>query len=453
MTSSQRSLLFTCLLLIFSTSSRSQESINLSLEQVVDLALLADPWIKGSEFKESALKANAISAGELPDPVASFNILNLPTNGYSLSQEPMTQLKMGVSQRIPRGESLALRQQKLETLAGQHPELRRDRNARVRLEVSQIWLDLYLAQQSIALIEQDRNLFEQLGDVAAANYASALGRARQQDVIRANLELTRLEDRITALTARRDVASAKLTEWLGDRFLYENLGLSVGTTVMAEPSLPELKPLSKRQSRLLEPDALQRLTESLYQHPLIRAIDQRVRAGKIDVKLAQQLYKPQWNINAAYSWRDDDDFGNSRADLFSVGVSFDVPLFTERRQDKQVSASVANAEAIKTEKRLLLQKLLSGTQQTWASIQRLKERQSVYQNSILMQIHEQAEAALTAYTNDDGDFAEVVRARIDDLNARIDALTIDTELVKASIRLNYYFTDVAQSATTAGVYP
>jgi hypothetical protein len=54
-------------------------------------------------------------------------------------------------------------------------------------------------------------------------------------------------------------------------------------------------------------------------------------------------------------------------------------------------------------------------------------------------MHEQAEASLTAYTRDDGDFAEVVRSRIAELNASIDALEIRVEKQKAVIDLNYYF--------------
>ena len=66
-------------------------------------------------------------------------------------------------------------------------------------------------------------------------------------------------------------------------------------------------------------------------------------------------------------------------------------------------------------------------------------------------MREQAEASLNAYTNDDGDFAEVVRARIADLNARIDALDIDVDLFKTNIRLNYYFnTPAGISKTQSG---
>ena len=58
----------------------------------------------------------------------------------------------------------------------------------------------------------------------------------------------------------------------------------------------------------------------------------------------------------------------------------------------------------------------------------------------LKQSANQAEASLTAYTNDDGDFAEVVRARIAELNAKIAALNIAVNKTKSVISLNYLLT-------------
>jgi outer membrane protein TolC len=131
--------------------------------------------------------------------------------------------------------------------------------------------------------------------------------------------------------------------------------------------------------------------------------------------------------------------GDSRADLFSVGVTFDLPLFTENRQDKQVAASIADSEAVKTEKLLLTKQMISAVEKELRQLKRLSDRQSIYQKQLLKQTHDQAEASLTAYTNDDGDFAEVVRARIAELNTRISALRIDVDALKTVARINYFF--------------
>ena len=87
--------------------------------------------------------------------------------------------------------------------------------------------------------------------------------------------------------------------------------------------------------------------------------------------------------------------------------------------------------------------MIADFEKTRTQLIRQNERQRLYQDQLLPQMSEQAEASLTAYTNDEGDFAEVVRSRIAELNARIDALGIDVERQKSIIELNYYFTDNA----------
>jgi hypothetical protein len=56
------------------------------------------------------------------------------------------------------------------------------------------------------LIERDRVLFEQLVDIVKASYSSAQGNTRQQDVIRAQLELARLDDSLPMDNSQRDHA-------------------------------------------------------------------------------------------------------------------------------------------------------------------------------------------------------------------------------------------------------
>jgi hypothetical protein len=131
--------------------------------------------------------------------------------------------------------------------------------------------------------------------------------------------------------------------------------------------------------------------------------------------------------------------GNSRADLFSVGVSFDLPLFTDNKQDYEVKSATSSTEAIKTEKLILMRKLLASYASAKGRLLRLNNRQSLYENKLLPQIHDEAEASLTAYTNDNGDFSEVVRSRIAVLNAEIDELTLKVEESKLILELNYMF--------------
>ena len=421
----------------------------LSLEMAVRAAQANDPWLVGNRHSQDAIESMSVAARTLPDPKMSVGLLNLPTDTFDFSQEPMTRLNVGVSQMFPRGDSLAIKQKQLELVGSQYPFQRQDRRAKVVVSVSRLWLDAYNAQESIALIEKDRPLFEQLVDVAEASYSSALGKTRQQDIIRAQLELTQLEDRLTILRQQQEVSVEKLSEWLSEYFLGEYLDKTTTTTVVPwsrlklVKELPDITMLNAPLYTAKNEASPQTLFEYFAQHPLVAALEQRIMASKAGIDLARQNYKPEWGVNVSYGYRDSDRSGNDLADFFSVGATFDLPVFTSNRQDKEVQSAVSQAEAVKTEKWLLVRKMIADFEKFRAKLIRLNERQELFQVELLPQFHEQAEASLTAYTNDDGDFAEVVRARIAELNAIIDALKIDVERQKAIIALNYFFMNSA----------
>nr|WP_230515137.1 TolC family protein [Teredinibacter turnerae] len=389
-----------------------------------------DPWVQGSLKRQESLDALSVEAGSLPDPSVSLGVANLPIDTFDFSQEGMTQFKVGVSQMFPRGKTLSLKREKLQKLSEMQPHARADRNAQVAVTVAQLWLDTYRSEQTIHLIEQDRGLFEHLVDVAQSSYTTASGRTRQQDLVRAQLELTRLDDRLTRLYQQRDMSLAKLGEWLGDPVI--SLSENENSESLIELKAPSLIKERDRSTKLRQ------LSDVLSLHPKIKRIDQKINAFDSGVKLAKQSYKPQWGVNASYGYRDQTPLGDDRSDFFSVGVSFDVPLFTGKRQDKKVQSANAELEAVKTERALVLRQLKASYDSAEAMYLRLVERKFLFDSRLLKEMAEQAEASLSAYTNDDGDFAEVVRARIAELNARIEALHVDIDMQKNIAQLNYF---------------
>ena len=60
----------------------------LTLEQAVAMARDHDPWLRGSELRESALMAESTAAGTLPDPVVSLGVANLPTDSWDWDATP-----------------------------------------------------------------------------------------------------------------------------------------------------------------------------------------------------------------------------------------------------------------------------------------------------------------------------------------------------------------------------
>jgi outer membrane protein TolC len=441
------------LLLAASLGYCAGASADLTLAEAVAIAQRNDPWLLGSEFRQQAMAADAIAAGSLPDPMMDLGFANLPTDTFDFDQEAMTQFKVGVVQAFPRGDSLALGQQRLQVLGEQFPYQRDDRRARLAVNVASVWLEAWRARESIRLIEGDRALFEQLVEVAESSYANAVARTRQQDLVRAQLELTRLEDRLEVLYEQLETSRSRLGEWLRPgpsgvspgQDEWQPDAYSMPALASQLPDIPLQHPELYRGGAVASQADIAAL---LGRHPALRSLDRQIDASRVDVELARQKYRPEWKVNAGYGYRESSPTGQDRPDFFSVGLAFDLPLFTSRRQDQQLQSAIAGSEAMRTEKMLALRTMVAGCETQYARLQRLEQRQQLYRTRLLPQMQEQAESSLSAYTRDDGDFAEVVRARIAELNARIEALDIDIRRLQTIIQLNYFF--ATSSVAAAG---
>ncbi len=393
----------------------------LALEDAIDIAIRGDPWSAQSIYLQRALLDESVAAGALPDPRITLGAANLPTDTFDTGQEGMTQATIGLSQRFPRGDSRSLARDRKKELAESQSFQRENRQELVVRSVTYLWLELWKAQESIRLIDSNRGLFEQLADVAEAGYTSTVTGSRQQDIIRASLELTRLDDRLTGLHSQLETAQEELGEWVGTDTFRLRVSERIPPNLLAR--LPNT-PLDTNDN-------------SVITHSSIRATDQLIDAGSIDVELARQAYKPEWTVSAQYGYRDQAPNGQDRADLFSIGIGFDLPIFTGNRQDRTVSAAIARVEAAKSDRMLLVRRIKADARAAAARIKRLDDRIMLYQQTLLPQIAEQANAALSAYNNDDGDFAEAVRARIAELNAHVDFIQMTAERAKNLATFRY----------------
>jgi outer membrane protein TolC len=398
----------------------SGNAVSLSLGHAISLAEANDPWLQGSYFREDAFNAEAISASALPDPTISIGTANLPTDTFDFRQEGMTQTSIAISQRFPRGKSRELIAEQKRLLSQQQPMLRADRQAKVAATVSKLWLEGFRAQQTIALIAQHRPLFEQLRALSHSNYGAGLKHASQQDIIGAELALSRLDDRVIALKQRQELARDQLGEWLPAKKINEFSATPEQTSNVSTHTIND-----------------SRAANALQSHPAIQAIEQNIAVAHRDVALRQQEYKAEWAFNAKYAHRAEDPLGNDRADLFSVGVSVDIPLFTAKRQDQNLNAAQARADAIRTDKAILLRRMMANLKTQLSQLQRTEQRLTLYKSRLLPDANEQVKASLNAYQNDRGDFAEVIQARIYALDAKIDELNISVDRQQILATINY----------------
>lgn len=387
----------------------------LSLAEAERQALAQEPGQRSLSTRASALAAEAEAAGALPAPQVRVGLNNYPIERGDFSTEGMTSAGLTWRQVFPPGDERALRSARLdwESSAARHAaETRREET---RLQVRQDWLTLYLGQRSEALLEATRPLFRDLLDVTRSLYA--VGRKNQQDVLRAELELGRLEEQLIEARGQQRQARAALVQWIGE---------------MAELPLPDTLPALPTVADLAS------LERAVQAHPRLRASDARLAAQAADVDLATERRKPGWALDLGYAYRDGElPDGQPRSDFVTVGVTVDLPFLRRNALDSRLTAALETRNAGEWQREALRRELEGLLRVTHARWSELGERLALYEREILDQAGANAQAAKLAYQSDTADFADVMRAAIDELDARLEYLRLQVEQARSQAVLAY----------------
>lgn len=383
----------------------AQHDIPLTLAEAEDLALAAEPGEQALRARAAALEEQAVVAGELPDPMLRLGLNNYPIQSGGFTTEGMTNAGAVYRQAFPRGDTLSLSTSKFNRLAESQFQEADARGDSVLAATRIAWLDLYYWTKSHELVRDSRPFFDDLATITRSLYA--VGRRDQQDVLRAELELSRLDDRLIDIERQQRRARARLREWIGDeaeRRIADKL-----------PQWDDAPPLND-------------LLVSLQQHPSLQAAESRISAQDANVEIAEQRDKPGWSLDVGYSYRNGSlPNGDPRSDFVTVGVTVDLPFFRKKSVDSTLSAALHDRSAAVADRERLSRSLQSELAAEYARWQELSRRLDLYEERILVQARDQAQAALLAYQSDASDFADVMRGYIDDLNARIDFVRLNTE--------------------------
>jgi hypothetical protein len=422
------------------------------LTDLITEAISRDEWMDANQLFVSSLQAESIKSGELDNPKLSLGLANMPIDSLDFNQEAMTQLKFSVSQMLPRGDSLSLKKETWQQKGQVALVQQYQRAAKIERDVSLTWLAIFEAKQSIALIEANRGLFEQLLEVSQASYSSALGRTSQGDIIKAELELIRLEDRLASLALIEQAKYAQLSHWLGDLESWPEpnslpqVALKQARFYPADPVHLDDKSHLDNKGHLDEKAQTpnrsitdQTLSKQFVQHPNLIELDEKAQLAQVSMLLAKQAYQPQWGLNASYGYRDDAENGMSRSDFLSLGVTLDMPIFSKTAQDAGVKSKQLALNAIAFEQALALKQMLAKYRVIQSKVAKLNQRHHLYQSSLIPQLKQQEDILLAAYKSNEGPFSDVIKARIESLNAKIQALVISVALQKQKVEFNYLF--------------
>ncbi|XCV37481.1 TolC family protein [Methylococcus sp. ANG] len=381
------------------------------------MAVRDNPGLADMRARAEALAAVPSQEGTLPDPLLSFNALNLPTDTFRLNQEPMTQLQVGIRQAIPFPGKLALR----EEAAGHEAEAATDSVAETRLrlirDVKASWWQLYYLDRALQIVRSNQDLLRQFIDIATTKYK--VGQGLQQDVLLAQVELSRLLDLEVQLVGARRNEAARL-----NALLNRAADSDVPLPGDVDRGLPDVFPEAK----------LYPVAEAV--RPLLAEQRSRIDAARSRVALAEKDYYPNFELGAAYGFRSGKNTdGSQRADFATFGLSLNLPVYAGTKQSKAVDQRHSE--------------LLGRTfalQDTWAQVRKeitaaradyeqTRQQAILFDTGIIPQASQTVASMLAGYQVNKVDFLNLVQAQITLYNYEIQYWKVVSAANQALARL------------------
>ena len=386
---------------------------DLTIEEAGQLALEDDYTLQALSARSRSMSELSVAVEKLPDPMLKLGFANLPTDTFNLGQEPMTQAVIGVRQMFPRGHTRALSSERINESVARNDAEAEDREQLVLLAVREEYTRIYLHQERQKILEQSLVVFTDLAEITRDYYAN--GRAHQQDVVQAQLELSKVEERLARIQQQEEEARARLAERIGEN-AYRSL----------DPIWPQVN----------QTLSTQQIIAKLTDHPRIRAWQHEIAKSKTSEEIARQAYKPGFAVEIAYGGRSGQNTnGTNRADLFSAFVTMDIPLFTKNRQDRVLASSIAETSATQYVRDDVYRSMKARVEENAATLVREQERLNLYQEYLLPQAAFNAEAAFEAYQNAVDDLTTLMRARIGEYEIKLShaALRADETITRAKL--------------------
>ena len=385
------------LLLVLCKSLMAQAPISAPqpLFELIEEGLTQNKEIQSLEAEVQSFQEEVSFAGSLEDPRLGFGVLNLPTNSWEFDQEPMTQKTVFLAQKFPWFGKLSLKSQRQALMASEQQAVLDAKKLGLARKIAVAYYELGFVVTNNEINERLTDMVTQLLKVAETRYAS--GEGLQQDVLQAQVELSKLLDEQIVLQKRRRTLRDQINELLNrEQFISINPLLDPRYPVV-EMDFQTVKEIKER---------------SLANNPWLQLRQTKVAQSEVEIKLAKKEYWPDMDFRVAYGQREDAPDGSNRPDFFSATVTVNIPLWAKSRQNKKLAASKKAHDAAIKSYRNLAESLPFRVDVLVTEIRDTQKNYSLYADALLVQSEQWARSALTAYEVGKIEFNTMINAEI-----------------------------------------
>ncbi len=408
--------LVSCVALGLLASSAAAQS--LSLAEAQRRAVERSRQLAAQDAAISASREMAVAAGQLPDPVLRMGVDNLPVDGadrFNITRDFMTMRRIGLMQELTSPDKRELRAQRFEREADKALAEKGARLAAIQRDTALAWLDRYYAEAMAAVVAEQSRQVER--EIVAAEGAYRGGRGSQADVLAAHSARAALEDKASEIARRVGVAKTNLARWIGE-----------GADA----------PLADRPAIDAIPLDANSLEGHLSQHPQIAVLSRQEEVAATEARLAQANRSADWSVEVAYQLR-----GPFYSNMVSIGLAIPLQWDRKDRQDREVAAKLAAAAQARADRDEMLRAHVGEVRSMLAEWQNGHERLARYGRELLPLAGERTRASLAAYSGGRTGLTDLLLARRNEIEVRLQAVQLEMETARLWAQLNYLSPDTA----------
>jgi outer membrane protein TolC len=363
-------------------SPRAQEPA-VRLAELVAEAERVHPSIRAAERRVEAKRHRVSQARALPDPQIHFGYVGDPAPFKTQANDPSSFRQFGVMQEIPYPGKRDLRGRiaaKEADAEAWSVELAR---RRVRAEVKTAYYELAAVRRVIELTRRNKELLEKLARIAEEKYR--VGRGLQQDVIRAQVEVTRVLGRLTVLEQRERTAAAQMNS-----LLLRPLETPFGPLADVEKS-----PLNYSLEELVE--------KAVANHPEVRRQQELMEQNQLAADLARREFYPDFSVGWDYMNRT-----SGMPEMYGLRFTMNIPLFNKQRRRDAVSEAGAMEASARSARETVRTALLFQVKEQYLAARAAEELLKLYEQAVVPQSALALESSMGAYQTGTLDFLSLL---------------------------------------------
>jgi outer membrane protein TolC len=357
----------------------------LRVEPLVQAALERNSKIQAAREKYAALKEKVPQAGALEDPMLGAGVVSLPNN-FDFNEEDMTMKEISVSQKFPfpgkRGLSEEVAAKEADAGGAEADETANQ----VAKEVKIAFYDLSHVYRSMEVTQRNKTILEDLSRITQTRYA--LGQSIQEDVIRNQVEISKIVDDLIMLEQKKRAATAKLNYLLNQP---QNTPLGRPAEFDFHRAAFSIEELQQR---------------AVADNPMLRALKQDIAARGKNVELARRDYFPDFSVKLAYGQRED------RLNMYTGMVEMNLPIFFKSKQERKVAEAYADIRSAQAKYDSAKNEIFFMIADMGSMAQRLERKIDLYRTGIIPQARLQIDTAVSAYMVNKADFMTLLDSRM-----------------------------------------